>query len=86
MTSKASIGEVGSYSSNGGFRIDGAVTKFWAKKPEAVAAAKSIGWPVSSVQPVYTRFQKGWGLGWGVTKAGLVTRVEWAELSAHLPR
>lgn len=78
------IGDVGTYSVNGGFRIDGSVTQFWATKPKAIAAAKAIGWPVNSVQPVYTRFQKGWGLGWGITKPGpvsLVSRVEFSYLA-----
>lgn len=84
MSATPQIKELGTYSAKGGFRIDGSVTKFWASKAQAVAAAKSIGWPVNSVQPCYTRFQMGYGLGWGVTKPGLVSHQEWAELSAHL--
>jgi hypothetical protein len=73
---------VGRYSSVfGGFRIDGSVTKFWATKTQAIAAAKSIGWPVKSVQPCYTNFQSGWTLGWGNTKPGMITKVEWETLS-----
>lgn len=82
--SKATIGAVGSYSLNGGFRIDGAVTQWWATKTQARAAAKAIGWPMFSVQPCYTRFQKGWALGWGMTKPGLVSKEEFKALSAHL--
>jgi hypothetical protein len=70
---------LGAYSTRGGFRIDGTVTKFWATKQQAKDAARSIGWPVKSVQPVHTRFQNGWGLGWGV-RTGLVTHEEWSDL------
>jgi len=68
---------------DGSTRIEGSVTQFWATKAQAVRAAKSIGWPVSSVCPVFTRFQAGWSLHWGTTKPGHISREEWAELSAR---
>ena len=63
-----------------GPKIDGSVTKFWAKKAVALAAAKAIGWPRDSVTRCHTRFQLGWSLHWGILKPGLITHKEYAEL------
>lgn len=75
-----SIGTVGSYSLSAGTRIDGNITQFWGTKAKAVAAAKKLAWPVGSVVPCYTRFQKGFGLR--TTFDGLMTRTEFERLDA----
>lgn len=71
---------------DGATRIDGSVTQFWATKAQAIAAARSIGWPINSVSAVFTRFQAGWALNWGITKPGHVSRQEWASLSVHVSK
>lgn len=58
------------------WKIDGAKTKFWATKRQAIAGAKAIGWPVDSVTQVATRFQVGWALCDG--RFGTV-RKDWYE-------
>lgn len=63
-------------------RIEGSVTQFWATKAQAIAAAKSVGWPVNSVSAVFTRFQAGWSLHWGIAKPGHISKEEWSALSA----
>lgn len=66
----------GARDAKAGFQIDGSTVQWWATKPQAVAAAKQIGWPVKSVTKVHTRFQIGYALlqtfGGLVTKAGFV--------------
>jgi len=66
------------YDLKGGYQIDGSVVQWWATKPQAIAGAKVIGWPVKSVVRVYTRFQMGYGLL--ATFGGLVTKEGYAEV------
>lgn len=47
-------------------RIDGSKVRFFATKAQAQEAARDIGWPVSCVTQVHTRFQIGYALGMGV--------------------
>jgi hypothetical protein len=79
MQTQAKICKVGERM-GGATRIEGSVTMFWATKAQAIAAAKSIGWPVNSVCAVFTRFQAGWSLHWGINKPGHISRDEWATL------
>jgi hypothetical protein len=50
------------YDATWGTRIDGSVVKFWGTKAKARDAARSIGWPMVSIWPVWTRFQRGYAL------------------------
>lgn len=68
----------GAYSTKGGFQIDGSLVKWWATKPQAIAGAKAIGWPVLSVTTVHTRFQIGYALLG--TFGGLVSKGAYARL------
>jgi hypothetical protein len=61
-----------------GYRIDGALVQFWGSKARAVAGAKAIGWPASSLTKVQTRFQLGYALA--QTGGGLLTREAYALL------
>lgn len=47
-------------------KIDGTKVRFWSSKAQAREAARSIGWPISCVCQVETRFQVGYALGMGV--------------------
>lgn len=51
----------------GSVKIDGSKVHFFATKKAAQQAARDIGWPVSCVVPVHTRFQAGWALGTGLS-------------------
>lgn len=46
----------------GGFRIDGSVVRFWARKPQALAEAKRLGFKAGAVVRVHTRFQIGYSI------------------------
>jgi hypothetical protein len=82
LTPKSEFKALGAYDVKAGFRIDGSVTMFWATKPQARAAAKSIGWPVNSIERVHTRFQMGYALKH--THGGFLTRAQYEELvQAH---
>ena len=50
------------YDAQWGTRIDGSVIKFWGRKSDAKDAARAIGWPLVSVWPVWTRFQRGYAI------------------------
>jgi hypothetical protein len=51
---------LGQYDPIGGFRIDGNVTQFWAKRTQAVEAARALGYPIKNVVMCHTRFQIGY--------------------------
>jgi hypothetical protein len=63
-----------------GTRIDGHVVYWRALKRDAVADAKSIGWPANSVWPVHTRFQDGYAIAQPC--GGYLTRSAFAALLA----
>ena len=66
------------YDSEYGTRIDGSVVKWWGTKRDAVAAARSIGWPLVSIWPVWTRFQRGYAIK--QVHEGFLTRSGFTEL------
>jgi hypothetical protein len=47
-------------------RVDGSKARLFATKKAAQDAARSIGWPVSCVCSVETRFQQWWALRLGI--------------------
>ncbi len=58
--------------------IDGSKVRFWATKKLAAEGARAIGWPVSSLMPVRTRFCGGWAIHqYG---DGFLSRERYAEL------
>jgi len=59
-----------------GFKIDGSKVKFWARKTDAQAAAKALGWRAKDVIKVHTNFQIGWAIGDG--RFGLLAK-PWVE-------
>lgn len=67
---------------NNSVRIDGSVVRFWALKRDAMAAAKSIGWPASEVWAVHTRFAAGFAIHDFGSDAGFLTRDRFGELFA----
>ena len=68
-----------------GPRVDGSKVRFWATKAQAIAAAKAIRWPVSSVAPIHTRFCCGWALAhtFDLGDGGYLSREEFGELWAR---
>jgi hypothetical protein len=64
------------YSAVWGFKIDGNVTQFWAKRSQAVQAAKDRGFPVKNVVKCHTRFQIGYTIMLAPLP-GLITRAQW---------
>ena len=69
------------HSDSHGWKIDGSKVRFWATKRQAMAAARAIGWPLDSVTPVWTRFQKGWAIADG--RFGFVSRSSYERLLAE---
>lgn len=67
------------YDVNHGFRIDGSVVQWWSTKKAAREGAKAIGWPMNSIERVWTRFQLGYALH--ATHGGFLTRGSFAELA-----
>jgi hypothetical protein len=65
----------------GGTRIDGSAIHWRARRSDAVADARSIGWPVNSVWPVHTRFQDGYAIG--QTFGGYLTRAAFTALARN---
>lgn len=63
-------------------QIDGGKVKFWARKADALKAAKSIGWQAKDVQPVHTRFQAGWAIAIWHMPGEFLSHERFAELSA----
>jgi hypothetical protein len=55
-----------------GPRVDGAKIQVYARKGEAVKAAKSIGVPSSCVCPLQTRFAVGYGVYCNIGRGYLV--------------
>lgn len=49
-------------------KIDGSKVRFWAKRTQAQEAARSIGWALSCVCKVETRFQIGYALSMGADR------------------
>ena len=47
-------------------KVDGSKVRLFATRKAAQDGARAIGWPVSCVTPVHTRFQEGWALGTGI--------------------
>lgn len=47
-------------------QVDGSKVRIFATKRAAQDGARDIGWPVSCVVPVHTRFQACWALGTGI--------------------
>ena len=47
-------------------KVDGSKVRIFATKRDAQDGARAIGWPVSCVNPVQTRFQLCWALGTGI--------------------
>jgi len=47
-------------------RVDGSKTRIFATKKAAQDGARAIGWPVSCVCRVETRFQRCWALSMGI--------------------
>lgn len=47
-------------------QVDGSKVRIFATKRAAQDGARAIGWPVSCVTPVRTRFQECWALGTGI--------------------
>lgn len=66
------------YSVNRGFQIDGSKVQWWGLKTAARDGAKAIGWPVNSIERVWTRFQGGYALK--ATHGGFLTRTSYAAL------
>lgn len=72
-------------------RVDGAKVRIFATKRAAQDGARAIGWPVSSVVPVHTRFQAAWAIGTGVdldphTGLPWLSRERYGELHADRAR
>lgn len=55
-----------------GPRVDGAKIQVFARKSEAVKAAKTLGLPASCVCPLQTRFQVGYGVFCNIGRGYLV--------------
>ena len=64
-----------------GFRIDGSKVQWWGTKARAREGAKAIGWPMNSIERVWTRFQCGYALH--ATHGGFLTREAYARLTNH---
>jgi len=58
-------------------KIDGTKVRFWATKKQAQAAARAIGWTLTDVSQVETRFQVGYALA---TTGGFLSREKFGEL------
>jgi hypothetical protein len=68
-----------------GVRVDGSKVRIFGTKKAAQDGARSLGWPVSCVYPVETRFQMAYALGMGVdrdpyTGLGYMSRERFGEL------
>lgn len=63
---------------DGRYKIDGHKVRFWGWKTQANAAAKAIGWPLTHVVPVYTRFQRGFAIA--DTRFGALSHKGYADL------
>lgn len=70
--------ETASGTSNFGILIDSSMIQWWGQKNKARESAESIGWPMTSVWPIHTRFQYGYALH--QTHGGFLTRAAFARL------
>jgi hypothetical protein len=59
-------------------QVDGSKVRIFATRKAATDGAKSIGWPVSCVVQVHTRFQAAWALGTGID-LDPVTGLRWVS-------
>lgn len=68
-----------------GAKVDGSKVRLFGTKKSAQEGARSLGWPVSCVCCVETRFQQAWAIGMGIerdphTGLGHMSRERFGEL------
>jgi len=57
---------------------------WWPNKKHAELAARGIGWPLSSVVRIHTRFQIGYALSCSL--GGCLTKQDYCELTTQNPQ